>query len=502
MTDADRTIRRVAVLSLSLVCLLRSSGEAGGEAPRFRGHLHEPLGPLKHARILRPTIGLPAIVRPGDRLDILLGSQRRPNRCRITLSRDDLKIGATEGRFDNITGQKELWKCSVVVPAAVTCPLLYDLHLDTDGCSLVQPNAVHVVPRLADELICIQITDTEINDRDPSPARRLASAIEEINLIRPDFVIATGDLTYDGRAAQFEMLIDLLGRLEVPVFTQIGNADYHGNEAVYFARVNAYRDYAVDLGSVHLAALDSGTNYKQSKGSYNFALDNQGTGLIDEQIAWLDADLAEATPGSARLVFMHFPAVSQLGNRASIHFNRERFKACCARNGVALVLSGHTHVDSVFDQAEKLYVAGLAPTTRPCYVQTATVSSHTRMPLLPYSYRLIRMSGGRVVSFTYDTGGDGRPDAMRSAPVGRVSVTFDPPNDGKASAVTATIKNGLNERLDRATVVFLMSSSAENGFAVEGGRQLCVVPDGANVRVHVQARVNARSERVVRVVRR
>ena len=476
-----------------------SQAASTGSGPH---RLFEPLDKVQWPRIVRPSLGLPAVVCPGDAIEIIVGTDERPRskRCRVRLVRCDVTINVPVRDVRKVRQPDRLWTLRASMPSKISHHLLYDLYVDLAGSSLEQPNAVQIVPRFGNEMTCVQITDTEVNDKNPEPAQRLARAIREINVIAPDVVLATGDLTYDGRAKQYDILIDLFRRLEVPVFTQIGNADYHGDESIYFGRLNAYRDYAVDVGGLHLSALDSGTNYKQSKGAYNLVTDNQGTGLSDDQVAWLQDDLSRAPAGSARLAFMHFPAVSQLGNKGSIHFNRERFKQICERGRVALVLGGHTHVDAVFDQREKMYMAGAAPEVRPCYVQTATTSSHTRMPILPWSYRIIRVADGRVTSFTYDTSGKGKPGAMKSVPVGKLDVTFEPANDGTAQRIAATVKNGLNETLDRARLTFRVPAKPTASYRVEGGKLICTVPDGATKRLIVRTHVPAASERTVRVM--
>jgi hypothetical protein len=454
--------------------------------------------------IVEPTIGLPAILRPGDTLLVRIRSDQQLSvaRCRIRLVRFDLRLDTRILHMQRMGNPRDLWTIEALVPREVTHPLLYDVHVELAGRSLVQYNAAYVVSRPPDDLTLVQITDLEINHQDPGPTHRLARAIREINLIAPDAVVATGDLTYNGQPQQFELLMRLLRELDVPLFTQIGNADYHGDEWIYFGRFNAYHDYALDLGSVHLTALDSGTNYHPGKGPTNLITGNQGTGLTDDQITWLRNDLAHAAASSLRLVFMHFPAVSQLGNRASIHFNRERFKHLCAENRVALVLCGHTHLDGLFDQREKLYLTGRPVSTRPCYVQTTTVCSRTRMPLLPYSYRIVRIQDGKLKSFTYDANGDGKPHVMRSVPVGGLDVQFDPPNDGTARELTATITNRLNEAFDRARLVFRVPSKRRATYRVNGGELLYAVQDGSQSRVVVQTRIPIRSKQVVRLGQR
>jgi predicted phosphodiesterase len=448
--------------------------------------------------MVRPGLGLPAVVRPGDRLTILIGSVEppAPAQCRVSLCRYGLRYSASVEHISKVPSSPGAWLIDTVVPIGATCPLLYDVRVNLAGHGLEQFNAAMVVPRFSDDMTCVQITDLEINDKDPGPGERLARAIREINLIAPDFVLATGDLTYDGRPRQFDLLVERLRGLEVPVYTVIGNADHHGDESAYFHRLNAYRDYSVDVGPVHLTALDSGTNYKISPGAYNFVTDNQGTGLSDDQIAWFEKDLATSPADSLRLAFMHFPAVSQFGNRASIHFNRERFKTLCERHHVAMVFAGHTHVNSVFDSQERLLVSSRPAGDGPLYVQTATTSSRERAPIFPYCYRLVRIKRHQVVEFSYG----GNP--MAAVPVGQLDVRFDPPDDRDARRITATITNGLREAFDNARIIFEVAAKPGPDDRIEGGRLVCVLPDGPCWRVVVSTSIPAEGKRTVALVRR
>ncbi len=470
----------------------------------LRGTPYEGFKDGDDPRILRPSLGLPAILRPGDVLPVLIGS-RSPvsaDQCRVVLTRCDLAIRCPIQRVRKTATPSDTYLGEVAIPRDVPHPLLYDLQLHVGGRMSCRSNAVRVVPEFTEEMLIVQITDTEINDKDPGPSERLAGVVREINLMGADCVIATGDLTYDGTPRQFDLLVDILRKLDVPVFTQIGNADHHGDESAYFKKVNAFRDYSVDVGPIHLTAFDSGTNYKVSPGSYNVVTDNQGTGLTDGQIAWFEKDLGAAPAHSLRLAFMHFPVVSPFGNRASIHFNRERFMELCERHHVALVLGGHTHVDSVFDQREKLYLFGTAPTTRPCYVQTATTTSRERAPIFPYAYRLIRVKDRQVIRFTYDGDGDGRPDGARSTPTGRLELQFIPSDTGGTRAIAAIVRNNLREAFNNATVVFHVPDRFHHGYRIEGGELVCSVPDGSFTRVIVRTSVLPLSQSTVRLVRR
>ncbi len=465
------------------------------------GRLYEGFGSQDRPRILRPTIGLPTVVRPGDRLTLWFAADRlaASEACKATLRRGDYTIKLTLRPSSSGGASGPGRPFLATIPKTVACPLLYDLNVELGSHRLVEHNAVMVVPEFRADTTLVQITDLEINDRDPGPADRLVRAIREINLIAPDVVLATGDLTYDGRPRQFDQLVAGLRHLEVPVFTVIGNADHHGDEAAYFRTLTAFRDYSADVGRLHLTTFDSGTNYKARPGPYNIATDNEGTGLTDAQIAWMEQDLGRAAGDSLRIVAMHFPAVSQFGNRASIHFNRDRFKSLCERYHVALVFGGHTHVNSIFDRNEKLYVSGPLPTQRPLYVQTATTTSRERAPIFPYVYRLVRIGSQGAIDLTYDANGDGSPDPMSCIPLERLDVQYDPPNDGKAERVTATITNGLNVPLPAARLVVHVAARANARLGVQGGRVLAEVPDGTSRRAVVTTDLAARSKQTVSV---
>lgn len=488
------------VRGLAVVSLLLSPPSVDAVTPRFvAGRLARSALRCEEPRILRPTIGLPVVVRPGKEFDIVVGCPHpiRPSDVRIELRCCDIAM-----RLEPVHVKRDAprpWTLRAAIPVDAPAPVLYDLCLTIGRKTTQRPNAVQVVSKQRKRITLLQITDLEISHQNPGPAERLAELIREINLIAPDAVIATGDLTYDGKRPQFDKLLSLLSGLAVPVFTQIGNADYHGDASIYFAELNSYHDYAVCLGGVCLIGLDSGTNYKQSRGAYNPVLDNEGTGLLDEQIAWLESTLPRLPRDTVRLAMMHFPAVSQFGNRASIHFHRERFKTLCETSDVRLVLAGHTHVNAVYDANEKLYMVGQPPRTRPCYLQSATATSHTRAPFLPYSYRIVRIRNAKVASYSYDTNNDGRPDGASSVPVGRLTVSFEPSSQAGKRQLLARIRNDLNEGFDDARVTLRVPRDWGTSFEVKGGELLVVMPDGQHHLVKVQCTLPPRSEHIVRL---
>ena len=461
-----------------LVCVLVQTAYAQDMALCRKPRLYDTAA-ADVVRLVYPKLGCPVIVARNRAFDMRVQfgvGQRLPLGATLVYAgqRWPLKAGVARDRG-------ETYFVPVEIPPEIPTGCLYDLEVSCGAWRHREPHAVMLVEAIPRDFDIIQITDTEIHDKPAQPSEHLSRAIEEINLISPAFVIASGDLTYSGKAPQYEQLIRLFLKLRVPLFTAIGNADYHGDAALYFERLNAFHDYAFQYGRCHVASLDSGTNHVANPArGFTMWTDNRGTGLSTEQIAWLDADLAAAPSVALRLVFMHFPAVSQLGNRGSINFNRELFKDTCRAHDVRLVLAGHTHVDAVYTQQETAPAGDFEPLDGPAYVQTGTTSSIHHIPFTAYNYRLIRIRDGRLERFTYDADHDGKPDATASVPVGELTIERSEKTVGDKTVYEAVVQNNLYETFDRAQVRFRVPGlkPLAGRYKLDGAQVAGVYPTG------------------------
>jgi Icc protein len=126
----------------------------------------------------------------------------------------------------------------------------------------------------------------------------LERAVGHLNALAPDLVLITGDLTNDGDASVYAGFAAIVGRLRAPFFVLSGN---HDDRELMRQRFGAgYLPgsgplcYAIDRFAVRLIALDTlvpGKPWGQ-------------LGL--EQLAWLDARLAEV-PDKPTMVALHHP---------------------------------------------------------------------------------------------------------------------------------------------------------------------------------------------------
>lgn len=156
-------------------------------------------------------------------------------------------------------------------------------------------------------MLIAQISDLHVVEDDAAARvvdanRNLADCVAYLNGMarQPDVVLATGDLTDDGRPAQFEVLREILRDLRAPVLLIPGNHDEREPFRAAFRRDHAVIPadgpvhYALDDWPVRLVGLDS-----LRTGHHDGELDTP-------RLAWLDATLA-ARPDQPTLVFLHHP---------------------------------------------------------------------------------------------------------------------------------------------------------------------------------------------------
>src|SRR5690606_6204176 len=104
--------------------------------------------------------------------------------------------------------------------------------------------------------------------------------LHEINLIRPAFVLHTGDLVYSGRKEQYRDLERTLSMLEVPFYPAIGNHETpHGGTAVFCELFGLERPwYAFSYGSSRFIVVC--TDYA----------DWTRGGIYEDQLPWFEEE--------------------------------------------------------------------------------------------------------------------------------------------------------------------------------------------------------------------
>jgi hypothetical protein len=144
----------------------------------------------------------------------------------------------------------------------------------------------------------------------------------------------------------------------------------------------AGRDYSVDLGTLHLAFLDSTTS-------------------LDTQAAWLESDLTAAEANGARheIVVLHWGPWTGGGRSAEA---LATVVPVAARHGVAAIVSGHENIyeHGVAGTQNYFITGGAGATPGHAVAKPTTVTSRA----LPH-YLLLEVSGDSVTVRAKDLGG-------------------------------------------------------------------------------------------------
>ena len=192
----------------------------------------------------------------------------------------------------------------------------------------------------------------------------LDRAIVEVNELKPDVVIASGDLTADGFRGEYESAREYLDRIECKHMLVIpGNHDSRNVGYVHFEELFGERRSELHVNGVSILAVDS------TEPDLDHGLIGRGRyPWIEERFASHEAFLR------IFVLHHHLLPVPGTGRERNIVNDAGDALECLQRAGVDLVLSGHKHVPYAW-RIEDLFVvnAGTVSSSRlrgngrPCY---------------------------------------------------------------------------------------------------------------------------------------
>jgi 3',5'-cyclic AMP phosphodiesterase CpdA len=167
--------------------------------------------------------------------------------------------------------------------------------------------------------------------------------------LRPDLVVATGDLTHRGRRAQHEQAAALLTSLGPPVVAVPGNHDIPYAFPARFTRPwTEFERVWPATSPVHVSdevcvvGLNSVRPWRHQSG-----------GLRDAQLRWASERFAEAPPGALRVAALHHQLIgAPWRTRKRPVARRSHVLAQLLDAGAELILSGHTHQGAVAERHE------------------------------------------------------------------------------------------------------------------------------------------------------
>lgn len=209
--------------------------------------------------------------------------------------------------------------------------------------------------------------------------------LKEIDQLRPDAVVVSGDFTMRARHGEYAAARDYLKRITRPVLVIPGNHDQPIFDPVErlvrpFARFQQYIQNDVDstlgVGGLFIAGLND--NHSILPGGW----------WSRAQREWLAAQFANAPRHAVRVVATHHQLMWEGQARPAGFWYPNRTIAFLERFGVELVLNGHTHIPAAAQTTQGIVVARAGTGT----------SSRTRKGS-PNAYNLINVEDGRISVF-------------------------------------------------------------------------------------------------------
>jgi len=261
----------------------------------------------------------------------------------------------------------------------------------------------------------VQITDHHTDSIDEHQ-KIIEKAIEEINQINPDFIIATGDLILKGNEVSIEQAQEwfdvysyLISDCKNPIFHTLGNHDVVGinyekdesDKPGYDKEMYRYyfgpTYYSFDWGLYHCIILDPN----------EFADEREFYKIPDYQIKWLKEDLS-FREGYPLLVFFHEPSKTWQNQTEVLNLFRKNFTK---------MFSGHLHMDiqldsqGIFEQVTGAVCGewwqGACPDNRPA------------------GYRIVQIDGKNLSSFYKEIGENKQINVISPGPL--INVSGDTP---------------------------------------------------------------------------
>lgn len=121
-----------------------------------------------------------------------------------------------------------------------------------------------------------------------------ANIIDQINVINPVFTIDNGDLVFGGEANRYRLFNQTAAKLQVPLYTTIGNHDVREGGRPVYTKLYGPAYYSFDYKETHFVFLDSSRGWTEK------------TTIPKEQYQWLEKDLQNAQ-GKRIFVISHIP---------------------------------------------------------------------------------------------------------------------------------------------------------------------------------------------------
>ncbi len=318
--------------------------------------------------------------------------------------------------------------CSLILQVpGDTEPGLYDIQVKAEGATYNSPHSVKVVDAFKSKFRFVHLSNMNVGDLTAPNFDEMLP--KEINLLAPEFIVATGDYTEWARArddaTSWPKVLKFFEQFNAPIFMLCGA---HDHEASFTRFVASKPIGTIDYGNYHGLLL----------------LDHPGNPIDQDssQVQWVEADLKRNRNKRFNFIATNSDELGLL----DVWREAGNIKDFIHDNKVKLFLTGGATDWDFKEFADKLEgLDGLH------FVRTHESSTSLRDRATGFShYRVIDVDGDKL-AYTYPND-NGTENLQHSIPTGRLRAFYDGPNDGSVHTVTVTVQNALNQSFDDAHV--------------------------------------------------
>ena len=142
---------------------------------------------------------------------------------------------------------------------------LYSLFVNSTAGSDFSWHSVKILDKIPDQVSIVHITDTHIGIRGYNATRDLKTTVQIINMIKPDFVLLTGDMisgdigpkNVTEITRRYNVALTILSNLTSPLFYVNGNHEDYAGMATWRKFFGTHYEYSFDYGDIHVTMAHS-----------------------------------------------------------------------------------------------------------------------------------------------------------------------------------------------------------------------------------------------------
>ena len=405
----------------------------GGQSERTT--IRGPVGIAKAAKpnwplpvICEPTQGRPIFITPGETFYFVMRLRPEVN-GEVSFSLQHALEPKIRAPLKPMTPPSYVGEyCNLVleVPASVP-PGLYDLEVRAGATAHCAKHSIKIIDAFKTKFRFVHLSNMNVGDLTAPNFDEMLP--KEVNLLAPEFIIATGDYTEWARArddaASWPRVLKFFEQFNAPVYMLCG---LHDHEASFQDIIGKKMAATIDYGSYHGLLL----------------LDHPGNPIDQDyaQLEWVETDLKKNRDKTFNFIAANSDELALL----DIWRERGDIEKYVKDNKIKMFIVGGSTDWDYKEFANKL--EGLKDFH---LLRTHQASTALRDRATGFShYRVIEVNGDQV---NYVYANDNATERLEhSIPTGRLPAYYDGENDGTASRIGVTVQNALNQKFDEVRV--------------------------------------------------